>query len=81
MNDELKERERWNDPAANFLTVGQNTNIALDQYALTRVCDTLQRIRKRNQGLVRDFQSTMAPLRHQIDSVSLQGTGGTAWTE
>lgn len=24
MNDELKEKERWNDPAAGFLTVSRN---------------------------------------------------------
>ena len=82
MNDELRDQERWNDPAAAFLTVSYSHGaLSLSQgFAdCCRVC--VGRRRRRSRGRARQgSRATLARRHRRTGSGSRRGTGGTGWT-
>lgn len=78
MNDELREVERWNDPAANFLTVLHFLSPSLSTFSPTNSSIEIHRKEKRNLRNPNP-NSHLTQVHHllQTDSISNPVIDGT----
>lgn len=81
MNDELKDQERWNDPAAAFLTVRHRFPAFPLLYAPADTPFHVHRRKRRSRPPDLVSPSTLVLRPHQTASGSLQATAGTESTE